>query len=253
VKKSGSVTANQYFVAAIAPGAVRIVLRGEEHRHLARAARVRPGEEIWLFDSAGRRSRARVQRVGGDQTEVAVLTAEEPENLRVRIVLAPCLIDGKTLETVLEKAAELGCVEFRPIVSARSFRGAGERADRKLERWARIVRETAKQCKAALLTEVHPPRPLRDLLRQPGEGLKLFLSEHGGRPLKDILAGSGGPGGESPGRVVLLVGPKGGWTAGEEREIGAAGFEAVSLGRRILRAETAAVAGAAMIAHFWNG
>jgi 16S rRNA (uracil1498-N3)-methyltransferase len=178
---------------------------------------------------------------------------EEPESLRVRIALAPGLIAAKRLESMLEKAAELGCAEFRPVVSVRSFQAAGDEAGRRLERWKRIVRETAKQCQAELLTEVYPPRPLGDLLRRPGEGLKLFLSEHGGRPLKDILAGRAGPDGRSPARVVLLVGPKGGWTAGEEREIGAAGFEAVSLGRRILRAETAAVAGAAMIAHFWNG
>ncbi len=244
-------TANQFFVAAIAPGAVRIVLSGAEHRHLARSARVRPGEEIWLFDGTGRRSRGRVEKVGADLTEIAVLATEEPEHLRARIVLAPCLIDAKKLETVLEKAAELGCAEFVPVVSARSFPVSGERADRKLDRWKRIVRETAKQCKAALLTQVHAPRPLKDLLRDPGEGRRLFLSEHGGRPLKEVLAEpSAGPG--VPGRVVLLIGPKGGWTAGEEKDIREAGFEAVSLGRRILRAETAAVAGAAMIAHYWN-
>jgi len=245
------VTANQFFVAAIAPGAVRIVLSGAEHRHLSRAARVRTGEEIWLFDGTGRRSRGRVEKVGHDKTEIAVLATDEPESLPVRIALAPCLIDAKKLETVLEKAAELGCAEFVPVVSARSFRASGERVDRKLERWMRIVRETAKQCKAALLTQVHAPRSLKDLLREPGEGRRLFLSEHGGRPLKEVLAGTAGGSGV-PERVVLLIGPKGGWTAGEEEDIRAAGFEAVSLGRRILRAETAAVAGAAMIAHFWN-
>lgn len=247
-------TANQFYVASLGPPEVRIALRGPEHRHLAKAARVRAGDEIWLFDGAGRRARARVEKVGEDKTEVVVLAAEEPEGHRVRIVLAPCLIEAKTLETVLEKAAELGCAEFAPIVSARSYRASGDRADRKLDRWKRIVRETAKQCKAALLTEVKAPRPLKELLRQPGDGRRLFLSEHGGRPLKEVLADPARPGlgAGTPRRVVLLVGPKGGWTAGEEREIREAGFEAVSLGRRVLRAETAAVAGAAMIAHFWN-
>jgi 16S rRNA (uracil1498-N3)-methyltransferase len=214
------VTANQFSVAAIAPG-------------------------------AGRRSRARVEKAAGDLIEV--LSGEEPESLSVRIVLAPCLIEAKTLESVLEKAAELGCAEFVPVVSARSCQPARDRAGRKLERWTRIIRETAKQCKAAPLTEARPPRPLKELLREPGEGLKLFLSEHGGRPLRELLAGAAPSRGTARGRVVLLVGPKGGWTAGEEREIREAGFEAVSLGRRVLRAETAAVAGAAMITHFWNG
>ena len=85
-----------------------------------------------------------------------------------------------------------------------------------------------------------------------GADLRLFLSEHGGRPLKDIVTPGARGAARPPASVLLLVGPKGGWTDGEEAELRAAGFEAVSLGRRVLRAETAAVAGAAMIAHFWN-
>ncbi len=240
-------TANQFFVPVIAGGAARLVLQGGEHRHLARAARVRVGDEVWLFDGSGRRCLARVEKVGRDRTEAAVLRIEEPEAPRTRIALAQCLMEAKKLETVLEKAAELGCADFIPVISARSLKAAGERADRKLERWQRIAREAAKQCKARLLTEVHPPRPLGELLRDAGAARRLFLSEHGGRALKDIVTAAG-----SPVSVLLLVGPKGGWTEGEEDGIRRAGFEAVSLGRRILRAETAAVAGAAMISHFWN-
>jgi len=241
------VTANQFFVPDIAEGATRIVLEGEEHRHLARAARVRQGEKIWLFDGRGRRVLARVDKVAADHTEAAVLKEEAPERPRTRIVLAQALLEARKLEGVLEKAAELGCAGFVPVTSARSLRAPGERADRKLERWARIAREAAKQCKSRLLTDVFPPRPLADLLRDPEAERRLVLSEHGGRPLREVLAGPGVP---LP--VLLLVGPAGGWTAGEEKALHAAGFEPVSLGRRVLRAETAAVAGAAMIAHFWN-
>lgn len=104
-------TANQFYVPLIAEDAVRIVLQGDEHRHLAKAARVRPGEEIWLFDGWGRRCLARVERVGADRTEAAVLRMEEPEAAqpRARIALAQCLMEAKKLETVLEKTAELGC------------------------------------------------------------------------------------------------------------------------------------------------
>jgi len=245
------VTANQFFVPLIAAGAVRIVVSGDEHRHLARAARVRAGESVWFFDGSGRRCLARIEKVGEDRTEAAVLRMEEAEAPRAKLALAQCLMEAKKLETVLEKAAELGCSDFIPVVSARSLKASGERSDRKLERWRRIAREAAKQCKSLLLTEVHPPRPLKELLAGPVAGRRLFLSEHGGRPLRDIVTGPAGPAEGPPEPVLLLVGPKGGWTAGEEAAIRQAGFEAVSLGRRVLRAETAAVAGAAMIAHFW--
>ena len=246
-------TANQFFVPRIPEDAGRLVLEGEEHRHLARAARVRAGDEIWLFDGSGRRSLARVEKVGKDRTEVAVLRTEaDAAAPRTRIVLAQGLMEARKLETILEKAAELGCSGFIPVTSARSLQASEERTGRKLERWRRIAREAAKQCKARLLTEIHPPRPLADLLRSPGADLRLFLSEHGGRPLKDIVTPGARGAARPPASVLLLVGPKGGWTDGEEAELRAAGFEAVSLGRRVLRAETAAVAGAAMIAHFWN-
>lgn len=244
-------TANQFYVPVIAEDASRIVLRGEEHRHLARVARVRAGDRVWLFDGRGGRCLARVEAVGEDRTEAVVLRMDKPEAPGLRLVLAQGLVEAKTLETILEKAAEIGCSDFVPVITARSLRPPREREDRKLERWRRIAREAAKQCKARLVTGVHASRPLGDLLLQPGPERRLFLSEHGGRPLKEILMAGAPEAGGARAAVLLLVGPKGGWTEGEESMIREAGFEAVSLGRRILRAETAAVAGAAMIAHFW--
>jgi 16S rRNA (uracil1498-N3)-methyltransferase len=247
------VTANQFYVPAIAKDAARIVLDGGEHRHLAKSARVRAGEEVFLVDAGGRRCLARVERVAENRTELAVLRMEEAERPRTRVILAPCLVEARKLETILEKAAELGCSDFVPIVSSRSLKPSEERSGRKLDRWKRIVREAAKQCKGRLMTEVHPPRPLKSFLREHAAGLRLFMSEHGGRPLKDFVAGPAAPTGGPPAVTVLLVGPKGGWTEREEEDIRRAGFEAVSLGRRILRAETAALAAAFLIVHFWNG
>lgn len=245
-------TANQFYVPRIATGVSRIVLDGDEHRHLAKAARVLAGDIVRLFDARGVRCRARVEAVEEGRTELAVLEVEEPETARTELVLAPCLIEAKKLETVLEKAAELGCSDFMPIVSARSLKSPAERSGRKLDRWERIAREAVKQSKGGRRTAVHPPRPLKDFLQRPPDGLRLFLSEHGGRPLRAIVTGFGAAGREPPASAVLLVGPKGGWTEGEEKDIRRAGFEAVTLGRRILRAETAALAAAAMIIHFWN-
>jgi 16S rRNA (uracil1498-N3)-methyltransferase len=243
------VTANQFFVPLLPEGAARIVLEAEEHRHLARAARVREGETVWLFDGSGRRALARVASVGEERTALDVLRTEEPDAPRTRVLLAACLVEAKKFEAILEKAAEIGCSDVVPVVSVRSFRTPGERTERKLERWRRIAREAAKQCKSPLLTEVHPPRPLRDLLREPPAERRLLLSEHGGRPLRDVVTGPDG----APRSVVLLVGPTGGWTEGEETDIRGSGYEAVSLGRRILKSETAALAGAFMIVHHWNG
>ena len=239
-------TANQFFVPRLAEGVSRIVLEGEEHRHLAKAARVRPGETVWLFDGSGRRFLARVETVGEERTSLAVLKVEEPETPRTRVMLAACLVEAKKFDAILEKASELGCSDVLPVESARSLKAPGERAEKKLERWKRISREAAKQCKSRFVTAVHPPQTLRDLLREPPAERRIFLSEHGGRPLRDLVAGP------DPDAVVLLVGPTGGWTEGEERDIRRAGFEAASLGRRILKSETAALAGTFLIVHHWS-
>jgi len=182
------VTANQFFVPRLAEGVSRIVLEGEEHRHLAKAARVRPGESVWLFDGSGRRFLARVETVGEERTSLAVLRAEEPETPRTRVMLAACLVEAKKFDAILEKASELGCSDVLPVESARSLKAPGERTEKKLARWKRIAREAAKQCKSRFVTEVHPPRPLRDLLREPPAERRIFLSEHGGRPLRDVVA-----------------------------------------------------------------
>jgi 16S rRNA (uracil1498-N3)-methyltransferase len=93
---------------------------------------------------------------------------------------------------------------------------------------------------------------LKDVLAEPGEGLRIFLSEHGGKPLRILLTGAGGGGKPGPSSVTVFVGPEGGWTETEEKNFRAAGCEAVSLGRRVLKAETAALAAVAMISHFWK-
>jgi len=246
-------TSNQFYVPRLDDGAERLSLEGDEHRHLARSARVRKGETVRLFDGEGHRVLARIESVGRDRTVVAVLERESPEEAGPALVLAQALVPAKKMEFILEKASEIGISAFVPIETARSLRASAERSDRKTERWARIAREAAKQCKAVTVPAVHSPLRLRDWLGSPGEGRRIFLSERGGTPLRDILLDPGNPGGRpEPAAAVLAIGPTGGWTEGEERELREAGFEAASLGRRILKSETAALAGVAMIVHFWG-
>ncbi|MBM3306022.1 MAG: RNA methyltransferase, partial [Candidatus Aminicenantes bacterium] len=162
------------------------------------------------------------------------------------------LLPAKKMEFLLQKSAELGCAGFVPVTTERSLKDPPERSGRKLERWARIAREATKQSKGGRSTAVRAPVTLKTLLREAPEGRKLFLSERGGRPLKDVLSAQGPGEGAAPLSVSLVVGPEGGWTLNEESLLREAGFEAVGLGHRILKAETAALAASAMILHYWN-
>ncbi len=246
-------TANQFYVPDVGGAGDRLRLEGDEHRHLARAARVRSGETVWLFDGSGRRARARVEKVGRDETEVVVIAAEDAEPEPVRIVLAVALVPSRTMEQIVEKAAELGVSEIRPLVTARSLREADAGGPGKRERWLRIAREAVKQSKGARLPEIAAPVPVPAFLRdRETSERRFFLDEHGGELLGRLVA-AGDAGGPAARALVAAVGPEGGWTEAEAEAFRAAGFTGVSLGRRILRAETAAMAAAVLISHFAGG
>ena len=246
-------TSNHFFIAkARAQGDV-FVLDGREHHHLGTVLRARPGDEIVLFDEDGTKYAARIEEITAAATTLACLSRTPGEAPRTRIVLAQSLLKAKTMDFVVQKAAELGLAEFFPVAAARSVPKLEEKSGRKIGRWELIAREAAKQSRLGLGLRIHPPRSLSAFLADPPSAMKLYLSEHGGRLLRELLRGMPGAVSDtSPDSVAVLVGPEGGWAPGEEETIAAHGFEPVSLGRPVLRAETAALAAAALLSHFWN-
>jgi len=245
-------TSRQFFAARIDADARNARLEGDEHHHLSRVARVRAGDEVWLMDGRGRRFLSRVERVGKDVTELVILRQAEDRGRRTSIILGQALLNAKKMEFVIQKGAELGAAAVIPVVTDRSWRENKEKVVRREERWSRIAREAAKQSGRGDVPEVAGgARRLADFVRERGAERRLFLSEHGGRLLREVLTESAGRSGP-PASVVVVVGPEGGWTAAEEEMLRGAGFEAVSLGGAVVRAETAALAATALVAHFWN-
>jgi 16S rRNA (uracil1498-N3)-methyltransferase len=245
-------TSRQFFAARIDAAAGTAALEGEEHHHLARVARVRPGDEVWLMDGLGGRFLSRVERIGKERTDLLILRPAGTGSRRTAITLGQALLNAKKMEFVIQKAAELGAAAVIPVVTARSWREKEERAGRRGERWSRIAREAAKQSGRADVPDVPgAARQLTDFVRDCGAARRLFLSENGGRLLREVLADTAGAA-KPPDSVVIMIGPEGGWTAAEEETLRGAGFEAVSLGEAVVRTETAALAATALVAHFWN-
>lgn len=241
-------TSNLFFADKKKIAGRKVVLDGPEHHHLSRVVRSRPGEVIGLFDEDGNRYEARVESVGADCTELALIEKLGPAERRSHISLGQAMLKAKAMDMVVQKAAEFGLFAVHPILAARSVARIDETNDRKIERWARIAREASKQSKWGLVPRIHPPTSLSAFLRNGTQGFSFFLSEKGGRPLRDVLfERSGAP----PEAATALVGPEGGWTREEEAEMIETGCAAVSLGRAILRAETAAFTTAAILSHFW--
>jgi 16S rRNA (uracil1498-N3)-methyltransferase len=151
------------------------------------------------------------------------------------------------MELVIQKATELGVSEIRPVVTARTDAAARPalRGSRQ-ERWDKVASGAAEQCGRAVVPDVAPTSTLDRFLAEPFDGLKLLLLETPGVPSLASRALA------VPSAVLLLLGPAGGWEPAEAERITAAGFTSASLGPRILRAETAAIAAVALAQALWG-
>jgi 16S rRNA (uracil1498-N3)-methyltransferase len=206
-------------------------------RHV-QVRRLQPGDALRLFDGRGREHEARVASMGRREVRVTVGPAVAPvPELPVAMTLAVGVPANERMDTLVEKATELGVAAIQPLECERSvLRLSGERAARRREHWQAVAAAASEQCGRAVVPTVALPQRVDDWLTVlPAEGLRLVLS----------LADDAAPWARSaigPGPVVALSGPEGGLTPQEERAARAAGFLPVSLGPRVLRADTAPLA-----------
>jgi len=245
------VTANRFFLSE-PPGARSLIrVEGEEHHHLSRVARVRKGDAVELFDGRGGVYQAVVASSGRGGTVVRILSRQGAFIPRSSLTLAMSLLKPPVLESVIRGAVELAVSVLVFIAAERSVVKSSALSEARLGRWSRIAREAAKQCKTGAVPEIRPPRTLADFLREDVSEVKIFLSERGGEPLGDIVTGGRGGEAGTPASASMLVGPEGGWSAREERLMREAGHRPASLGRSLLRAETAALCGLSLLSHYW--
>ena len=228
-------------------------------RHV-QVLRLQPGDSITLFNhgpgwevgssvsSPGGEFAATVTQMGRSHVQVQVGAHQPVEREAVRAVhLALVMPANDRMDWLVEKATELGVASIQPLMSERSvLRLSGERADKKIAHWQSVAVSACEQCGGNRVPLVHPVTSLGHWLRAlPGDETagagqhataRLLLSlREGSRPLRTT------PSGDLVQKVVFLSGPEGGFSAAEEDAVLACGFVAVSLGARVLRAETAAL------------
>ena len=229
-----------------APGA-RVELPEHAAHHAREVLRLRAGAEVHVFDGAGHEWHAVLEEVSRRSVSARMLhavvaRAESP----LQLVLAMAALKGDRMELVLQKATELGVAAIWPVVTFRTDAAArpaleGSRA----ERWERVASGAAEQCGRAHVPQVAPTTTLRGLIERPFDGSRIALLETPGHaPLASLAIAARS--------ALLLVGPAGGFEPAEAEELRAAGFDAASLGPRILRAETAAVAAVAIAQSRWG-
>jgi 16S rRNA (uracil1498-N3)-methyltransferase len=225
-----------------------LLLHGPEHHYLSRVLRLAVGAKLLLLDGHGRLLTARIERASSDELELTYLAVAEPAGPPgPQVTLYLGLLKGEKHDLVIQKATELGVARIVNVHCRRSVPVlGGERADKRLLRWQRVVQAAAAQCRRPDLPQVAGPLPLLTALAAATARHRLLLYEGPAPGLRALLAAAAG-GGELAGEVALVVGPEGGFDPSEVAAATAADFIPASLGPRILRAETAALAALAVV------
>lgn len=212
-------------------------LTGEDAHHASRSLRMRVGEKIVICDGGGTDYNCVIDRISSSDVSLRIVetspTLSEPP---YRAVVFQALARGDKVDTVVRKAVEYGAVRIVPFSSERcGVELSRDDGERKAARWRKIAREAAMQSMRGMIPEVASPISFDEMIQQASEcDLSLFCWERASKPLKGVLAGS------SFGSIAVIIGPEGGFSVEEAEAAAHAGAAEVSLGRRILRTESAA-------------
>lgn len=218
-----------------------VQLSAEETHHLRDVLRLAPGDEVHVFDGSGRERACRVVSISknGSVLEItAEVPAPAPES-PLGLTLIPTVLSGERFDLIVQKAVELG---VRHLIPMHTRRGDVKVADarRRVGRWKRIAMEATKQCGRARLMTVGEPATFDELIHGRSPGAAILFSERDGGQLPPL--------GDSV-ELSAFMGPKGGWDDSELELAADLGVPIVTLGGRILRAETAAIALTAILQH----
>ena len=218
----------------------RVSFDRDETRHLALVLRLKPGDTVVATDGRGRDYTVRIESLDETATGTVLgVVTREPDTV-FPIVLVQGIPKGDKMEAIIRASTELGVAGVHPVITERTIvRLDPARWRERGRRWQRVAKEATKQCGRAAIPNVEAPRALTEVLgavgpAEPGD-LRLCLWEGDGEPLRAVLERARG----AARTAVVLIGPEGGLARTEVEAARASGFVVTSLGRRILRTETA--------------
>lgn len=220
------------------------VLPPSQAHHLRNVLRMSSGDAVEVFDEEGSGYIGTVELHESDVL-VRLLSSIPVTKDPIALILAIALIKSAKFEWILQKATELGVAEIIPLITRLSeIQISSDKIDSRLERWNSIVREASKQCGRFQAPRIHKPLNFQGLLalEEMAACTKYLFYEKAGdywRPDQSHLTD----------RIVLCLGPEGGWTSSEVEQANTSGYKVCSLGPLILRAETAAIAAVSILKH----
>lgn len=226
-----------------------VELKGDEAKHIVRVLRMEAGDELVLFDGSGSDYYGKITEVTGESVTIEIVGQQAAQNEpRVRIHIAQAVIKSDHLDYVVQKCTEVGVYDFTPFLSERCVKRPDEKSAAKLlERERRIALGAAKQCGRSRVPEVGeiiPVAALAEKLKAMGALVLLAYEDEKKMNIRQVLE-------ENPGveDIYVVVGPEGGFSREEVLMLREAGAKVCSLGKLILRSETAGLVAAAMIVY----
>ena len=221
-----------------------VTLSSDEARHLRDVLRLKAGDEVYVFDGRGREFRCAVSTSKRDTAELRIEAEVEPAKpeSQLQLNLGVALLKGEKFDLVVQKATELGVQRITPLVTRYADIHLRDQSDaaKRVTRWQRIAVEAAKQSGRAFVPEISLPVGFDSI--NP-EGLCVMFSERGGESL-EILPSSK--------TITAIIGSEGGWSDEELESARARDFHVITLGCRILRAETAAITVTALLQYLFG-
>jgi 16S rRNA (uracil1498-N3)-methyltransferase len=240
----------RFFVPWPLPPDAACVLTGELAHRITRVLRLSPGDAVRLFDGSGREVDARIATIVRDSVTVTLQADVPSAPAGPRLHLFASLIRSQRFEWMIEKATELGAATLQPVVSTRCQVRADEFGRSKAERWVRLVIEAAEQCGRRTLPRLPDPVPFAEALdRATGVIVLPWEDDRDRAPSLGAalrLLREPAEGGVSVPELSIFIGPEGGFSPEEVGQSRQHGALVVSLGPRVLRTETAAIAALAV-------
>ncbi len=216
--------------------------------HASRVLRLRVGDAVQIFDGIGNALDATINEISGKHVMLGNLqTCMEQPKSGLRIVLAQAMCSSDKMDWIVQKATELGVSEILPVQTQRSVaKLSGARAEKRAEHWRSVVISACEQCGRNDLPLIHAPQDLETwlLAMRTAPGSKFILLPGGATQLQTQP--------KPDGSVTLVIGPEGGFTPDEANVALQMGFAPVLLGPRVLRTETAAIAGISALQTLWG-
>ena len=232
------------------PGAFHkqtVTLYDDEAKHLRSVLRLQVGDEVFVFNGEGQEFKCHVAKMRRDEVELDHCIEIEPAKPEspLSLTLAVGLLKGEKFDLVVQKATELGITQIIPAVTRHAdihLRDTAE-AEKRVARWRRIAMEAAKQCGRARVPEIELPASFESVISDRENEVRYLFSEREGEQLNVSEAAKS---------AVALVGSEGGWSDEELWKARDGGWKIVTLGGRVLRAETAAIAVAVLMQHLYG-